>query len=318
MGVLRPFVLFSLAVALLPAQVLERPDFYVPLASPKTGSPTAEANSSQRYSQLTALTRDNVKNLELKWVYHPKYMEQDGGHAARRRRSFVHRANSEVVAFDAVTGRAFWTFHYAVPPESNAYVMVVKGLAISGDKLFLGDLRRAPDRYRREDRPRHLEQDDFRLAHGLPVQCRSTRRQRTCSSWVLRPRARHELLGCRLRRQDRAKSDGASTRRRVAGRSSVQDLGRGFRETWSSPIWVTGSYDPETNLTFWGTGNPNPGWNGDPRPETICTRIRSWLSDADTGKLKWHYQFRRTMSSIGTRCRFPSLRRSNGKASRAR
>ena len=38
--------------------------------------------------------------------------------------------NSEVVAMDAATGRAFWTFHYAVPPESNQYVMVVKGLAI--------------------------------------------------------------------------------------------------------------------------------------------------------------------------------------------
>jgi alcohol dehydrogenase (cytochrome c) len=32
-----------------------------------------------------------------------------------------------------------------------------------------------------------------------------------------------------------------------------------------SPIWNAGSYDPETNLTFWGTGNPNPGWNGDTR-----------------------------------------------------
>ena len=44
--------------------------------------------------------------------------------------------NSEVVALDAVTGRIFWTFRYAVPPASNAYLMVVKGLAISGDRLF--------------------------------------------------------------------------------------------------------------------------------------------------------------------------------------
>ena len=44
--------------------------------------------------------------------------------------------NSEVVALDAATGRSFWTFRYRVPPESNAYLMVVKGLAISGDRLF--------------------------------------------------------------------------------------------------------------------------------------------------------------------------------------
>ena len=35
--------------------------------------------------------------------------------------------NSEVVALDAATGRTFWTFRYRVPPESNAYLMVVKG-----------------------------------------------------------------------------------------------------------------------------------------------------------------------------------------------
>ena len=39
-------------------------------------------------------------------------------------------------------------------------------------------------------------------------------------------------------------------------------------DTWKhggSPVWNGGSYDPETNLVFFGTGNPNPGWNGDQR-----------------------------------------------------
>ena len=44
-------------------------------------------------------------------------------------------------------------------------------------------------------------------------------------------------------------------------------------KTWSgdswkhggSPLWNGGAYDPETNLTFWGTGNPNPYFNGDMR-----------------------------------------------------
>ncbi len=41
------------------------------------------------------------------------------------------------------------------------------------------------------------------------------------------------------------------------------------------PIWGTGTYDPETNLIFWGTGNPNPGWNGAFRPPaTTCIAIR--------------------------------------------
>ena len=70
-------------------------------------------------------------------------------------------------------------------------------------------------------------------------------------------------------------------------------------ETWSgdswlhggAPIWVTGSYDPETNLTFWGTGNPGPDWNGDGRVGDNLYSCSVIAVDADTGKLKWHYQF---------------------------
>jgi alcohol dehydrogenase (cytochrome c) len=54
---------------------------------------------------------------------------------------------------------------------------------------------------------------------------------------------------------------------------------------------VTGSYDPDTNLTFWGTGNPNPGWNGDTRPGDNLYSDSVVAIDADTGKLKWHFQF---------------------------
>ena len=53
-----------------------------------------------------------------------------------------------------------------------------------------------------------------------------------------------------------------------------------------------GSYDPETNLTFWGTGNPNPGWNGDIRTPADNLYSNSVIAlDADTGKLKWYFQF---------------------------
>ncbi|HEY2012285.1 MAG TPA: PQQ-binding-like beta-propeller repeat protein, partial [Bryobacteraceae bacterium] len=58
------------------------------------------------------------------------------------------------------------------------------------------------------------------------------------------------------------------------------------------PIWNGGSYDPETNLTFWGTGNPNPGWNGDSRTPADNLYSASVIAlDADSGKLKWYFQF---------------------------
>jgi len=59
-----------------------------------------------------------------------------------------------------------------------------------------------------------------------------------------------------------------------------------------SPIFNAGTYDPETNLTFWGTGNPNPGWNGDVRTPADNLYSNSVVAlDADTGKLKWYFQF---------------------------
>jgi alcohol dehydrogenase (cytochrome c) len=58
-----------------------------------------------------------------------------------------------------------------------------------------------------------------------------------------------------------------------------------------APIWVTGSYDPDLNLTYWGTGNPGPDWNGNGRLGDNLYSCALIALDPDTGKLKWHYQF---------------------------
>jgi alcohol dehydrogenase (cytochrome c) len=58
-----------------------------------------------------------------------------------------------------------------------------------------------------------------------------------------------------------------------------------------APIWVTGSYDPEANLTYWGTGNPGPDWDGAGRVGDNLYSCSVIALDPDTGALKWHYQF---------------------------
>ena len=50
-------------------------------------------------------------------------------------------------------------------------------------------------------------------------------------------------------------------------------------------------YDPELNLVYWGTGNPNPDFYGDDRKGDNLYSGALVALDADTGKLKWHYQF---------------------------
>jgi len=55
--------------------------------------------------------------------------------------------------------------------------------------------------------------------------------------------------------------------------------------------WVTGSYDPDLKLIYWGTGNPGPDMDGDVRPGDNLYTCSMVALDVETGKLKWHYQF---------------------------
>jgi alcohol dehydrogenase (cytochrome c) len=247
--------------------------------------------SSQRYSLLTHLTRDNVRNLALKWVWRPRYLDKMETTPLAVEGVVYTVHNSDVVALDAVTGRSFWTFRYAVPPESNAYVMVVKGLAISGDRLFWATYD----------------------GHLIAIDAKSGKAiwNKTLIDWkkgqqlnvaplvikdkvILGPATNEYGVNCWVAAFD------VRTGAEVWRFKTVPEPGEPGNETWpgdswqhgGAPIWVTGSYDPETNLTFWGTGNPNPGWNGGPRNPGDNLYSDSVIAlDADTGKLKWHFQF---------------------------
>jgi alcohol dehydrogenase (cytochrome c) len=80
---------------------------------------------------------------------------------------------------------------------------------------------------------------------------------------------------------------------------TIPGPGEPGNDTWSGDSWKTGgvgvwnagAYDPETNLTFFGTGNPAPDWDGRSRLGDNLYSDSVVALDADTGKLKWHYQF---------------------------
>src|SRR5262249_15134671 len=98
------------------------------------------AFSSQRYSQLTQVTRSNAKDLELKWVFQAESLEKfeatplvvDGV-------MYTVQAPNKVVALDAATGRIFWIYWYTASGKSLVCCgLVNRGLAILGNTLFMG------------------------------------------------------------------------------------------------------------------------------------------------------------------------------------
>jgi alcohol dehydrogenase (cytochrome c) len=62
-------------------------------------------------------------------------------------------------------------------------------------------------------------------------------------------------------------------------------------EHGGAAVWMTGSYDPDLNLTYWGTGNPGPDFNPSQRLGDNLYSDSVLALDADTGKMKWYFQF---------------------------
>jgi alcohol dehydrogenase (cytochrome c) len=80
---------------------------------------------------------------------------------------------------------------------------------------------------------------------------------------------------------------------------TIPGEGEPGNDTWSgdswktggSATWITGAYDPDENLVYWGTGNPGPDWNGDARLGDNLYSDAAMALNGDTGELVWHFQF---------------------------
>ena len=206
---------------------------------------------------------------------------------------YLTQRPNDVLALDAKTGRVFWQYRYTNSADQRVCCGANnRGVAIHGDTLVHGHARRAPRGDRREERPAALEH------RRSPT--RSSAYSVTLAPLVIkdkvivgvgRRRVRHPRLHRRLRRADR--QGGVALQHDPRARASPGS------ETWSGDawehgggsVWVTGSYDPELNLTYWGVGNPGPDWNPEQRPGDNLYTDSVVALDADTGALKWHFQF---------------------------
>ena len=91
----------------------------------------------------------------------------------------------------------------------------------------------------------------------------------------------------------------AKTGERVWRFNTIAAKGEPGGETWDGDswkhgggsTWITGTYDPDLNLIYWGTANPGPDLDGDVRAGDNLYTCSLVALDADTGKLKWYFQF---------------------------
>ena len=248
--------------------------------------------NSQRYSKLTQITPENVKNLELQWVYQARSLEKyeatplvvDGV-------MYTVQNPDDVVALDPVTGRIFWTFSYTPSPDSRPCCgRLSRGVAVLGDKVFIGTIdARLIALDARSGKPVWNVEVD-KPADGYAV---------THAPLVIKDKVIVGVAGGEYGIRGHIDAFDVNTGNHLWRFYTIPGKGEKGNETWEgdswktggASVWVTGSYDPDLNLTYWGIGNPGPDWNGDHRGGDNLYSDSVVALDADTGVLKWHYQF---------------------------
>jgi alcohol dehydrogenase (cytochrome c) len=249
--------------------------------------------SSQRHSQLTAIQPGNARDLELKWVFQSRSLERhqvtplvvDGT-------MYTIQSPNDVVALNAATGKQIWIYQYSPDPAAkNCCGRLSRGVAISGDTIFLAafdtrmiaiDAKTGRELWKSE--PAADPKQGYAFTHA-PL--------------VVKDKVIAGSAGGEFGVRGFIAAWDVKTGKEVWRFNTVPGPGEAGNESWSgdswknggAPVWVTGSYDPETNLTYWGTGNPGPDWDGTRRAGDNLYSCSVIALDPDTGKLKWHYQF---------------------------
>jgi alcohol dehydrogenase (cytochrome c) len=248
--------------------------------------------SSQRHSPLTQITTANAKDLTLKWVFQSRSLEKsEVTPLVVNGIMYTTQSINDVIALNAVTGKTLWTYNYTPDPAAkNCCGKMTRGLAISGNKIFLASFDAnmiAIDAT--------TGKELWKTSGGDPKKGQSF----THAPLVVKDKVIAGTAGGEFGVRGFIAAWDINTGKEVWRFNTVPGPGEPGNETWAgnswehggAPIWVTGSYDAETNLTYWGTGNPGPDWDGRSRLGDNLYSCSVIALDVDTGKLKWHYQF---------------------------
>jgi alcohol dehydrogenase (cytochrome c) len=264
-------------------------------AAPNDGGSWTTYSGNQagwRYSPLDQINASNVQNLVPQWVF-------QSGDLGKFETSpivvdgimYATGQNDRSFALDALTGKAIWRKERSLPTDIRACCgNVNRGFAIQGNKLFMATL------------DAHVIAMDTRTGNVL-WDTKATEYSEgysfTLAPLLVKDKIIVGISGGEFPIRGFIDAYDTATGKRVWRFYTIPGPGEPGYTSWSgdswkvggSPAWVTGTYDPQLNLIYWGTGNPAPSNYGGQRDGDNLYSNSVVALDADTGKLKWHFQF---------------------------
>ena len=264
------------------------------IATPRVGEwPSYNGNlSGNRHSPLREINTGNVTRLAPKWMFPVAASRSlEGTPVAANGVMYVTAAN-QAWALDASSGRQLW--HYSRPRTrgviGDAGSGINRGVALLGDKVFMVTdhahliaLSRINGQLLWDS-----EMADYRQHYGA-----------TSAPLVVNDLVISGTSGGDEGARGFIDAYKASTGERAWRFWTMPAPGEPLSETWVGKAidhgcvnaWLTGTYDPSTNLIYWPTGNPCPDYNGDQRKGDNLYSNSVVALDAQTGKLRWYFQF---------------------------
>lgn len=247
---------------------------------------------AHNYSPLNQINTENVKQLQLVWSWS---MNNGGTNQpapiVHNGVLFLNNTGNILQAIDAATGELIWENNYG----ANANAAAMRGIAVYEDKIILATS------------DAHLRAFDARTGRDLwdtTIGDRSGSNYSTSSGpIIIKGRAVQGLGGCQVYRDEKCfisaydTSNGQQVWRFKTVATSDDPVGGG---TWGglpdlfragAETWITGSYDPELNLTYWGVAQAKPWFRisrGTGNGATLYANSTVALN-ADTGKLQWYF-----------------------------
>jgi alcohol dehydrogenase (cytochrome c) len=248
--------------------------------------------TNQRHSPLTQITPANVNRLVPQWTFQTGTLGNfETTSLLRDNVLYVTGPQNVAWALDARTGRQIWRYRRELPPGLTACCgLVNRGFGMHGDKLFMVTL------------DAHLLALDMRtgsVVWDVTLLDYLGGYASTIAPIVVKDKVIASVAGGEFGIRGFIDAYDAKTGKRAWRFYTIPGPGEPGNKTWANDswksggagVWVTGAYDPDLNLLYYGTGNPGPDYHSESREGDNLYSTSLVALNADTGQLRWHYQF---------------------------